>query len=156
MVQEALRDTPGLQAEFASHDPRFDDARIRGFDARPSQCPQQPSLAAPVRAAFHRATRAGADRGGLINLVSHRPTLTASGRLPAITLLDASISDAWYRYKLSVNASNLFNKNYVASCTGANDCYYRAHRDRQPGLSLAGARALSRKCLPRTRRRSGG
>lgn len=45
-------------------------------------------------------------------------------RTPSVTLLDASVSYEWDRYKLSVNASNLADKEYVSSCTGANYCYY--------------------------------
>lgn len=49
-------------------------------------------------------------------------------RTPSVTLFDASVSYAWDRYKVSVNASNLADKEYVASCSSANYCYYGSGR----------------------------
>ncbi|WP_149535282.1 TonB-dependent siderophore receptor [Siccirubricoccus phaeus] len=49
-------------------------------------------------------------------------------RSPAVTLFDASISYAIGPWRARINASNLFDKDYVASCQGAFYCYYGAGR----------------------------
>ena len=41
-----------------------------------------------------------------------------------MTLFDASVSYDLGQYRLSVNASNLFDKEYVSSCTGTYYCYW--------------------------------
>ena len=43
---------------------------------------------------------------------------------PSVTLFDASVSYDLGQYRLSVNASNLFDKEYVSSCTGTYYCYW--------------------------------
>ena len=49
-------------------------------------------------------------------------------RSPSVTLADASVSYEFGNYRLSVNGSNIFDKRYVASCTGATYCYYGTGR----------------------------
>nr|WP_150130211.1 TonB-dependent siderophore receptor [Sinorhizobium sp. RAC02] len=49
-------------------------------------------------------------------------------RVPAATLVDAAISFKKDNWAVALNASNLFDKDYVASCKGANACAYGAGR----------------------------
>lgn len=49
-------------------------------------------------------------------------------RVPAATLVDAAIRFKKDNWAIALNASNLFDKDYVASCKGANSCAYGAGR----------------------------
>ncbi|MCT7666268.1 TonB-dependent siderophore receptor [Shinella kummerowiae] len=49
-------------------------------------------------------------------------------RVPAATLVDAAIRFKKDNWAVALNASNLFDKDYVASCKGANACAYGAGR----------------------------
>lgn len=55
--------------------------------------------------------------------------------MPSFTLFDAmvrydldNIDDRLTGMQLQLNASNLFDKEYVSTCFGANRCYYGAGR----------------------------
>lgn len=95
-VTEALRYTPGVLAETAGFDPRFDTAFIRGFNARPSQYLDGMRLLrtfGPTSIEQYGLERIEVVRGpssvlygqtvpgGLINLVSKRPTETPFGEV---------------------------------------------------------------------------
>jgi iron complex outermembrane receptor protein len=92
-VSEALRYTPGVDSEAAGFDPRFDD---RGFDARPSQYLDGLRLLrqfGPSSIEEYGLERIEVVRGpssvlygqttpgGLINLVTKRPTVTPFGEV---------------------------------------------------------------------------
>ncbi|MCQ4160307.1 TonB-dependent siderophore receptor [Roseomonas sp. GC11] len=49
-------------------------------------------------------------------------------RMPAVTLADATIGYDWRNYRLAVNASNIADTRYVASCSSAYYCYYGTGR----------------------------
>lgn len=49
-------------------------------------------------------------------------------RMAAVTLADASVGYEWRNYKLTVNASNVADTRYIASCTSAYYCYYGTGR----------------------------
>ncbi|CAB3676961.1 TonB-dependent siderophore receptor [Achromobacter pestifer] len=49
-------------------------------------------------------------------------------KVPAYTLVDAALRYDWNRYRLSLNASNLFNRQYVAACDSVTNCYYGIER----------------------------
>ncbi len=66
--------------------------------------------------------------GGLRYMSSRFGDNANTLRSPSVTLADASISHQTGPYKLSVNASNLFDKTYVSSCSGAFYCYYGTGR----------------------------
>jgi iron complex outermembrane receptor protein len=95
-VSEALRYTPGVDSEAAGFDPRFDDLRIRGFDARPSQYLDGLRLLrqfGPSSIEEYGLERIEVVRGpssvlygqttpgGLINLVTKRPTVAPFGEV---------------------------------------------------------------------------
>lgn len=95
-VEEALRYTPGVTAELSGFDPRFDGVRIRGFDARPSQYLDGLRLLrqfGPTSIEQYGLERIEVVRGpasvlygqtvpgGLIDLVSKRPTRTPFGEV---------------------------------------------------------------------------
>lgn len=48
--------------------------------------------------------------------------------VPAYTLVDAALRYDVGQYQLSLNASNLFDKRYVAACDSATNCYYGLER----------------------------
>lgn len=48
--------------------------------------------------------------------------------VPAYTLVDAALRYDIGQYQLSLNASNLFDKRYVAACDSATNCYYGLER----------------------------
>jgi iron complex outermembrane receptor protein len=45
-------------------------------------------------------------------------------RIPGYTLFDAAVHYDFDRWRFAVNASNLFDKRYVATCGAATTCYY--------------------------------
>jgi iron complex outermembrane receptor protein len=49
-------------------------------------------------------------------------------RVPAATVFDALLSYEWNGVRLALNASNLFDKTYVSSCSGIDYCYYAERR----------------------------
>jgi iron complex outermembrane receptor protein len=49
-------------------------------------------------------------------------------RVPGVTLADAAIHYERGNYRFSVNAQNLFDKIYVATCSGMDYCYYGLRR----------------------------
>jgi iron complex outermembrane receptor protein len=49
-------------------------------------------------------------------------------RVPAYTLVDAALRYDMGRYQFSLNASNLFDKRYVAACDSVTNCYYGLER----------------------------
>ena len=52
-----------------------------------------------------------------------------SFKVPAVTLVDAAVHYDWKSYGLQLNVSNLFDKEYVASCSTADfGCYYGESR----------------------------
>lgn len=56
-------------------------------------------------------------------------------KVPAYTLVDAALRYDWNRYRLSLNASNLFNRQYVAACDSVTNCYYGIERTIMAKLS---------------------
>ncbi len=48
---------------------------------------------------------------------------------PGVTLFDAEMHYEFRGLQFSVNASNLFNKTYVAICQGETSCYYGLKRN---------------------------
>ncbi|SHI87619.1 iron complex outermembrane recepter protein [Roseomonas rosea] len=95
-VSEALRYSAGVTSELSGFDPRFDDLRIRGFDARASQYLDGLRLLrqfGPSSVEQYGLERIEVVRGpssvlygqtapgGLINLVTKRPTQTAFGEV---------------------------------------------------------------------------
>lgn len=86
--------------------------------------------------------------GAGVRYLGNTTALYAAGKLevPAFTLVDAAVSydfgvktPALQGMKLSVSASNLFNKEYVASCsnsaTAIGSCYYGTGREVKATLS---------------------
>lgn len=53
-------------------------------------------------------------------------------KVPEVTLMDAAIHYEWSNYRLSLNVSNLFDKEYVAACDAGDDltgaCYFGTER----------------------------
>lgn len=49
-------------------------------------------------------------------------------KVPAYTLVDAALRYDWERYRFTLNASNLFNRQYVAACDSVTNCYYGIER----------------------------
>jgi iron complex outermembrane receptor protein len=45
-------------------------------------------------------------------------------RVPGYTLADAAIHYEWNDFRFAINATNLFDKTYVASCYGETSCFY--------------------------------
>ncbi|RAI57601.1 TonB-dependent siderophore receptor [Roseicella frigidaeris] len=95
-VEEALRYVPGVTIGSSGFDPRFDGARIRGFDARASQYLDGlrllrqfgPTSIEPYGLERIEVVRGPASvlygqtvPGGLINMVSKRPTDTPFGEV---------------------------------------------------------------------------
>ncbi|HEV8389866.1 MAG TPA: TonB-dependent siderophore receptor [Dongiaceae bacterium] len=48
--------------------------------------------------------------------------------VPGYTLADAAIHYEWNSFKFALNASNIFDKAYVASCFGETSCFYGERR----------------------------
>ncbi len=49
-------------------------------------------------------------------------------RAPSYTLVDAIVHYDLAHWRLAINANNLFDRRYVATCNGANYCYYGSSR----------------------------
>jgi iron complex outermembrane recepter protein len=50
-------------------------------------------------------------------------------KIPAVTLFDAAIHYDWRGFRFAVNAKNLFDKEYVATCYNVeNNCFYGSRR----------------------------
>ena len=49
-------------------------------------------------------------------------------RTPGVTLFDASVHYDTEEWRFAVSASNLFDKTYVARCSGMEDCFYGTNR----------------------------
>jgi iron complex outermembrane receptor protein len=50
-------------------------------------------------------------------------------KIPAVTLFDAAIHYDWNGFRFAVNAKNLFDKEYVATCYNVeNNCFYGTRR----------------------------
>ena len=60
--------------------------------------------------------------GGGLRYVGETEGLYVKGTVPAYTVVDASISYTRDDWKATLSATNLFDKNYAASCTS--DCFY--------------------------------
>lgn len=58
-----------------------------------------------------------------------------SFKVPAYTLVDAALRYDWDSYRFSLNASNLFDRRYVAACDSATNCYYGIERTIMAKLS---------------------
>ena len=72
-----------------------------------------------------RLLLAGLGLGGGVRYIGNLYGEDANQYLsPSVTLFDASVSYDLGQYRLSVNASNLFDKEYVSSCTGTYYCYW--------------------------------
>ena len=48
---------------------------------------------------------------------------------PAVTLFDAIVHYDYRKWRVEVNANNLFNKIYVARCTSIAECFYGEERE---------------------------
>lgn len=79
---------------------------------------------------FQTGALKGAELGGGVRVVgSSWGDDYNSFKVPAATVFDAAASYRFDKYKLSVNASNLLDKRYVASCFGADaGCFYAEGR----------------------------
>ena len=55
-----------------------------------------------------------------------------SFRVAAVTLVDAALHYEWSNLKLQLNASNLFDKQYIASCSYADAGCYPGEVARSP------------------------
>lgn len=51
-----------------------------------------------------------------------------SFKVAAVTLVDATLHYDWRQYRLAINAQNLFDKEYVASCFDLSGCFYGERR----------------------------
>lgn len=64
--------------------------------------------------------------------VRHRGSSFASTantlKVDDYTLVDTAIHYDWYKYRLALNAHNLFDKEHVAGCAGSSACFYGAAR----------------------------
>ncbi|HEV8408651.1 MAG TPA: TonB-dependent receptor, partial [Sphingomicrobium sp.] len=72
----------------------------------------------------YNSSSAGTLPSGTFPAVPFGPTIVTG----AATLFDAIIHYDTPRFRVAVNASNLFDKNYVARCTGLYGCVYGAGR----------------------------
>lgn len=52
----------------------------------------------------------------------------AGPEVPSVTLVDALLAYETPQWRLALNANNLFDKTYVATCLGRGDCWYGARR----------------------------
>jgi iron complex outermembrane receptor protein len=48
--------------------------------------------------------------------------------VPGATLFDAAVHYEWNNFRFAINASNIFDKEYIASCYGPVSCFYGAGR----------------------------
>jgi iron complex outermembrane receptor protein len=72
----------------------------------------------------YNSASAGSLPSGTFPAVSFGPTIVTG----KATLFDAILHYDAPRFRVAINASNLFDKNYIARCTGLYGCVYGAGR----------------------------
>ncbi len=73
----------------------------------------------------YNSSSAGTLPSGTFPAVTFGPTIVTG----KATLFDAMLHYDQPRFRIALNASNLFDKNYVARCTGLYGCVYGAGRE---------------------------
>jgi iron complex outermembrane recepter protein len=67
---------------------------------------------------------------------SYGPAYPDGVRTPGRTLVDAVAELSWQRWKLSINATNLFDKRHYSACLARGDCFMGAERNVYATLSV--------------------
>ena len=71
----------------------------------------------------------GSNFGSDTNVAVFRSGRTVPFIIPAITLVDAAIHYDWRGFRFAVNAKNLFDEEYVATCYNVdNNCFFGSRR----------------------------
>lgn len=80
---------------------------------------------------------AGLGFGGGIRYTGSTWDYTNTLEVPNVTLVDAALSYQWEKLKLSINATNIFDKKYVSNCGDVTSCWYGSRANVIGGASYS-------------------
>ncbi|SMF43551.1 iron complex outermembrane recepter protein [Tistlia consotensis] len=117
----ALAEGLNLLAGYAYTDAEVTESNSGDLGTRPENTPEHmASLWADY--AFQDGPLQGLRLGGGVRYVGDTVDLSATTTVPAYTVADAMVSYETGPWRLGINATNLFDKEYIAACTYG--CFY--------------------------------